>query len=574
VSELSEQAWKLPEAWRPARPLFAFHEDTNANAVLFTPEGRLFAVAEERLSRRRFQAGFPRRALAWIEQASGVRLADAPVLVFGNRTHFLPRVLGSLFPSFEHDLFGLPHKLMLAFHYLCYLSPGFASVMAAFNRLLLWLRFRRPIVLVDHHFAHAASAYFTSGHEAAVAVSVDNYGDGYAAKIFDCAGTTIRFLRGSTALNSPGQFYGEIAQLAGIHPLLAGKLTGMSASGNPQTALAPMRELFDATPDGRDFFRTFAWGRSAKKPPFAALAGIAKPDLAAAAQEQFEDAVVKYVQAAVRETGRRHVVLAGGCFGNVRVNQKILELPEVDTVWVHPAMSDQGIAFGAALAYLAEQRRPLPFRLENVFLGPEPTEAEMLGALQEFGLAYERPDNMAATVAQLLIDGKVVARFAGPIEYGPRALGNRSILYQTTDPDLQPRLNKQLRRAMYMPFAPVVMAPYAAQCFHEVEAAAEPLRFMTIAVWATDWMKQNCPGVVHIDGTVRPQVLGRADNPGMYTILEEYRQRTGIPCLLNTSFNMHEEPIVCSARDACRAFTTAALDYLILGPFLVANRAP
>lgn len=560
--------WRLPPEWRPEKPVYAFHEDSNANAALIDTDGRIYAAAEERLTRRRFQGGFPRQSLAWIERASGVPLAAAPVLVFGNRTHFLPRLLGSLFPSFEHDLFGFPHKLMLAFHHLVFLSPAFASLMEGFNRLLLRLRFGKRLAIVDHHFAHAASAYYTSGKAAACAVSIDNYGDGYAAKVFACEGPRIRFLRGASALDSPGQFYGEIAQIAGIHPLLAGKLTGMAAHGNPTRAIDRVRKLFCVIRDGRGFSRTFGWRRHAKQARFAGLADLDKTDLAAATQEVFEDAIVQYVRAAVRDTGRRDVVLAGGCFGNVRVNQRILELPEVDSVWVHPAMSDQGIALGAALAYLASQKPLLPFRLPDVFLGPEPTEVEIEAALRAAGLPYARPDDLAAEVARLLAAGKVVARFAGPMEYGPRALGNRSVLYETREPRLQEKLNVQFHRAWYMPFAPMVMAPFAGQCFREVETAIEPGRFMTIGFHATEWMKEHCPGVVHVDGTVRPQIIGRDDNPPMYRIIEQYHRLTGIPCLLNTSFNMHEEPIVCSPRDACRAFVSAKLDALIAGPFL------
>ena len=560
--------WRLPPQWRPDRHVFAFHEDSNSNAVLITRDGEVYAVAEERITRKRFQAGFPKESLAWIERTSGVRLDQASTLVFGNRTHFLPRILGSRFPSFQHDLFGMAHKLMLSFHHLCYISPVFSGLMELFNRSLLWLRFRKRIVIVDHHHAHAASAYYTSGHKAACAVSVDNYGDGYSAKVFDCEGSDIHFLHGASAIRSPGQFYGEIAQIAGIHPLLAGKLTGMSASGDPNVALQEMQRLFDVTADRRNFTRTFGWRWSEKSEPFLRLRSIHKPDLAASAQRQFEDALVKYVQAAVVETGRRHVVLAGGCFANVRVNQKVLELPEVDSVWIHPAMSDQGIAMGAALAYIASMGDPLPFHFEDILLGPEPTEEEMRSALEDHGLPYERPENMEERVARLLVEGNVIARFVGPLEYGLRALGNRSVLYQTQDPDLQPRLNRKLHRASYMPFAPVTMEPYAAQCYLGVENALEAARFMTISFYATDWMKENCPGVVHLDGTVRPQILRATDNPGMYRILDQYRRLTGIPSLLNTSFNLHEEPIVAAAPDACRAFKTAGLDYLICGPFL------
>jgi len=561
--------WRLPEEWRPERPLFAFHEDSNANAVLITPTGEIYAVAEERLSRNRFEAGFPRRSLAWLEEVSGFRMNRAAELVFGNRTHFLPRVLGSHFPSFQHDLFGLPQKMMLAYHHLCCRLPPFAGLMAGFNRLLLRLRHGRPVRLVDHHYAHAVSAFYTSGMTEAVAVTADNYGDGHAAKVFDCTPAGVRFLRGVTALQSPGQFYGEIAQLAGIHPLLAGKLTGLAAAGNPHRATDLMRTLFDITPDKHGFTGTFGWRRSPGQPIFRELQKLDKADLAAAAQRRLEDVLTDFVQQAVRETGRRRVVLAGGSFANVRLNQRILELPEVEAVWIHPAMTDQGIALGSALAVLAERKRSKPFRLVDAFLGPEPTLAEMEGVLRESGLPYEKPGDLAGQAARLLADGKVLARFDGPLEYGPRALGNRSVLYQIQDATVKDWLNQKLQRASYMPFAPMTMAEHAARCYRQVDKALEAARFMTISLDATAWMKEHCPGVVHLDGTVRPQILRSEDNPDMYRILVEYYQLTGMPSLLNTSFNLHQEPIVASPADALKSFRLSRLDYLIMGPFLV-----
>ncbi len=563
---------RLPEDWRPARHVFAFHEDTNANAVLITSGGEIYAVAEERLTRKRFQAGFPQRSLAWITEASGVRLDEVDTLVFGNPTHFLPRVLGTHFPSFEHDMFGTVHKIMLTYHHLCFSVPAFAAFMKLVCRSLLRFRFKQQIVFVDHHDAHAASAYYTSGFKEACAVSADNYGDGYAAKVFDCQGSEIKFVRGVSALNSPGQFYGEIAQIAGIHPLLAGKLTGMAASGNPDAAASEMKQLFDSISNDTNFTRTFGLRRSKNSDPFNRLAAVNKPDLAASAQRRFEDTLTRFVRKAVRDTGRRHVALAGGSFANVRLNQKILELPEVDSVWIHPAMTDQGIAMGAALAHIAAQKHPLPFQFENILLGPAPTEDEMIAALKKFDLAWERPEHVWKTAARLLADGKSLARFDGPMEYGLRALGNRSILYRPDDPHVHDWLNKKLQRASYMPFAPMTMEPHAAKCYQNVEGALEAARFMTISFYATDWMKEKCPGVVHIDGTVRPQVLRASDNPGMYRILEEYYRLTGLPSVLNTSFNMHSEPIVATADDACLAFKESELDHLVIGPFVASTR--
>jgi carbamoyltransferase len=168
-----------------------------------------------------------------------------------------------------------------------------------------------------------------------------------------------------------------------------------------------------------------------------------------------------------------------------------------------------------------------------------------------------------------LAKGHVVARFDGRVEYGPRALGNRSILYQPTDPAVNDWLNKLLQRTEFMPFAPVTRFEDASRLYYGVEGAAHSAEFMTITFDCLDELRRKCPAVIHVDGTARPQLLRRETNPDYYRILEEYIRLTGIPALINTSFNMHEEPIVCTPADAVRAFLQGHLDVLSIGPFIV-----
>jgi carbamoyltransferase len=183
-------------------------------------------------------------------------------------------------------------------------------------------------------------------------------------------------------------------------------------------------------------------------------------------------------------------------------------------------------------------------------------------------------DNVEREIGRRLAEGAVVARFNGRMEYGPRALGNRTIFYQATDPSVNYWMNDALKRTEFMPFAPIVMAEHAGQCFNNIEGAENTARFMTITFDCTEWMAKTCPGVVHVDNTARPQLVSERDNPSAYWILKEYYRLTGIPCLINTSFNMHEEPIVCSPDDAIRAFKLGSLDYLAIGNWVAQNPAP
>jgi carbamoyltransferase len=207
--------------------------------------------------------------------------------------------------------------------------------------------------------------------------------------------------------------------------------------------------------------------------------------------------------------------------------------------------------------------------LENVYYGPEYTEAEIARALGEKGLAFERLDDIEDRVAELLTADHIIGRFDGRMEYGPRALGNRSVLYPAREPEVNQWLNHQLGRTEFMPFAPAALAGEAHRLFKNLQGCEKTAEFMTITFDCTDEMSRMCPAAVHVDGTARPQLVSERTNPSFHRILRAFHERTGIPALINTSFNMHEEPIVCSPADAVQAFLTGNIDYLAIGPFLV-----
>jgi len=212
--------------------------------------------------------------------------------------------------------------------------------------------------------------------------------------------------------------------------------------------------------------------------------------------------------------------------------------------------------------------------ITDVYLGAGYTDDEIRRSIDTAELRCDRPDDMAAEVAHLLAIGHVVARFDGRMEYGPRALGNRSILYQPSDRSVNDWLNQNLNRTEFMPFAPATLIERASKCYLNTDGAIDAARFMTITFQCTDWMKKTCPGVVHIDGTARPQLVDKDHNPGYYRIIAEFEKITGIPSIINTSFNMHEEPIVCSPEDAIRAFKLGQLDYLVIGSYLIKSPYP
>lgn len=570
--------------------LLGLHEDTNSNAAAIAPDGRILAaVAEERLSRRKYQAGFPSRSLGWLLSSGALagiapapadhhdvapalarRVPDGVRVVAANPLHPLPRLLGSAMPSGGRDFLAPLQTAHLLWHELMFRSGPLRRAVTGLSTRRLEAMFGRAAELVGHHASHAASAYYTAPWPEATVVTCDNLGDGECASAWHGRQGRLEPLWSVGAWHSPGQFYGEIASLLGIDPMNAGKVTGLAARGDSERAVDLLRARLAVRSDGRGFQGPPWQGRRRSSGGLRRLAEMKREDVAAGAQRCLEEALVPFVRRAVEQTGCGRLALAGGVFANVALNRVLSELPEVTGVWVHPGMSDQGVGLGAALLALARSQGGLqPQPMEHVYLGPAWTEAACSAAIERAGEQVHRPSDLPGVVADLLVAGKAVARFDGAMEYGPRALGNRSILVRPDDVSVNDWLNRRLDRSEYMPFAPITMARHSSRIYAGTEPAASCLPFMTIALPVKDAQRPSHAGVVHVDGTARPQVLRKATNPGMYEILAAFERRTGIPSLVNTSFNRHGEPIVCSPDEAIATFRGARLDALVLGPFLL-----
>jgi carbamoyltransferase len=300
--------------------------------------------------------------------------------------------------------------------------------------------------------------------------------------------------------------------------------------------------------------------------------------VAAAAQLVLEEAVSAFCRHWVRKTGCGNVALAGGVFANVKLNHVVASLPEVENLWVFPHMGDGGLAVGAALGTV----EAAPHELDTAYLGPTFSERDYYKALKRRDLPTvnlgekERVNGVSADVervTEILEKGGAVACVDGRMEWGPRALGNRSVLVRPNDPSVSEWLNARLRRSEFMPFAPIVRAEDLDRWFHGVDTVRQAVRFMTVCVDVTDEFRDRCPGAVHVDGTVRPQVVSAEENPRIHALLTRFGKATGTPVLINTSFNMHEEPLVATPTDAVRAFERARLDALWLGPFVAESRS-
>ncbi|HET6465637.1 MAG TPA: carbamoyltransferase C-terminal domain-containing protein [Nitrospiria bacterium] len=556
-------------------------------------DGRvLAAVNEERLVRKKMVMGFPRKSIAAVLALSNTRPEEVDYVAVASRQgHFLNEYV-----SFDEGLFGVDRGLVKNLFFsigskLSFLrekvpvlenlyydlrKPVYAHRQREIRRIMKEeFGLPCPVEFIEHHFAHACSAFYSSGYPDALVATLDGSGDGSSSLVYEVKDGRWHRLHQVRGFDSLGNYYAYVTQICGFKAgKHEGKITGLAAHGKDR-----YREILSRFIEYRDGTMVNVgntWYTEAVKKLGAALPkDFDKADLAATIQLLAEEITNRYIGYWRNKTGQRHVALAGGVFANVRINQRVHELPGVESLFIHPAMSDEGLPLGAALA-LAYQKSPDPVRLnrrcfETVYLGPDFSDREIEKALDAEGVPHNVPANAEEEIARLIAEGYVVARVSGRMEYGPRALGNRSILYRPDEPEVNNWLNKNLKRTEFMPFAPSTLYEEADRCYRNVEGARDAARFMTITFDCTPEMKKTCAGVVHVDGTARPQLVRERDNPGYYRIIKAFKERTGLPSIVNTSFNIHEEPIVCSPGDAIRAFKEGHLDVLAIGPFIAMN---
>ncbi|MGQ0554007.1 MAG: carbamoyltransferase C-terminal domain-containing protein [Planctomycetota bacterium] len=426
-----------------------------------------------------------------------------------------------------------------------------------------------PLRRGEHHAAHAAGAYLLSGFSRALVVTLDGYGSGLAGSISLGEAGRLTRLADLPFPHSLGSFYEHVTSSLGFRPdRHAGKIVGLAAYGDPAVLEEVLLSRVVRPLSPGEAERGFRLVQSLNVYFSRYLASrYAMIDVAAAWQHVLERLACEWVSAWLQRTGCDALVLSGGVAANVKLNQRLHALPGVRQTFIDPNMGDGGTGAGLALAVAAEAGAQVA-PLRDVYLGPDITEPEARAALAAAGLPFTRPADLPGAVAQRLQAGQVVGRCDGRMEYGPRALGNRSILYPAGSPDVNQWLNQRLGRTEFMPFAPITRAHAAARNYSGLAGAERAAEFMTITSDCTPTMKAESPAAVHVDGTARPQLVHAATNPGCDAILAAYERLTGLPTLVNTSFNMHEEPIVCTAADAVRAFQLGRLDALVLGPYL------
>ncbi len=510
--------------------IVGIHHGHDAGAALVR-DGELVAAAnEERFSRKKLHRGFPERSLRFV-----LERAEAPDAIAVAGLYRRKRLLDRLRELAEE--------------------------------------LEAPLYFVEHHVAHAASAYYTSGFDRCLTVTVDAAGDGLSATVWVCERGRMHRVATDSYYDSLGDFYANVTELLGLEPMKdEGKVMCLAAYAEPdQRALEWIESEVITVEEGR--IRNLLGavsGEAVRRLKRSPLAELDRERLAATAQRALERLLLRYFEHHVEEHGERRVAYAGGVAANVIANMRLREELDLD-LFVHPNMGDGGLAVGAALwawaqEELARGRTPRPRRLEHVYLGPEYDRSGVERALEEHGLLdrAELVGRDPEAIVSRLLEGKTVAVFQGRMEYGPRALGARSILADPRDRAIVDKLNRDLGRDEYQPFAPTILEERAEEYLHNPCRAP----FMTLAFRATDEFRREAPAVVHVDGTTRPQTLGD-ELPFYREILEAFEGETGVGAVLNTSFNLHGEPIVCSPEDAVRSFLKGTADVLWIEGYLV-----
>lgn len=553
-------------------------KNTHDSGVTVIKDGRIiFAVNEERLNRIKSFGGFPvlslKAALDVIKGQTVDAIALDGITRFGAPADFdnpdsIRRFRGMLSSvGIDRLLVGSNSRVALLFSILKHLMAN--KITRELNSISLS---RTKVISVDHHTSHAAGAFYGSGWEDCLVLTMDGSGDGYSSKAFLPKGRQLKQVHTIPMFHSVAAYYAYATKLLGFKVNRhEGKLVGLAAyTETNEDCLDIFRKRLAYDRAKMQFVNHGKWGWEETRALKQQLEPFSREEIANAIQTHTEELVVQYVSDLYQKFKKSKIALSGGLFANVKLNQRIAEINGIEEIYVFPNMGDGGNHTGAA--YWAcenvfnERTRPI----EHLYLGHSYSDTEVESVLKKEKLDYIRVPDPEKEIAALLHKGKIIARFNGGMEYGPRALGNRSVIYHAEDPSVNDWLNRQLKRTEFMPFAPVILeqdAPAMMKDYGAINCRA--MKYMTITGDVTEAFARVGSAAVHVDQTARPQVVGESDNPSLFRVLTEYKKLTGTGVLINTSFNMHEEPIVCSPEDAVRAYQAAGLDVLAIGSYIV-----
>ena len=577
----------------------AFYHDS---AACLLRDGEILAAAqEERFTRKKGDASFPRHSVEYCLRAAGISVKDLSCVGFYDKPllkfeRILETYLGTAPRGFRSFLMAGPLWIK--------------EKLFTDRQLRDALGYEGEILYSEHHESHAASAFFPSPFEQAAFLTMDGVGEWATASFGMGRGNDLEILKEIHWPDSLGLLYSAFTYYTGFK-VNSGeyKVMGLAPYGEPKYVDLIYRELIDLKEDGsftlnQRYFNyltglTMTNGEFDKLfggPPREAESKLTQKemDLARSVQVVCEEVMLRMARTVHRETGADSLCLAGGVALNCVGNGRLLREGPFKEIWIQPAAGDAGGALGVAQLiwhrHRGQPRRVTPGKdsMKGAYLGPSYTEAEIEEFLRSIGASYRRLERqeLLQTVARLLADDKVVGWFNGRMEFGPRALGARSILGDPRSPRMQAQMNIKIKfREGFRPFAPSVLrervsdffeldvdSPYMLLVAPVKQERQIPMDRAAHQLWGIEKLnvvRSDIPAVTHIDYSARIQTVSRETNPDYYDLIREFEQLTGCAVLVNTSFNVRGEPIVCSPADAHRCFMRTHIDHLVLGPFIL-----
>jgi carbamoyltransferase len=564
-----------------------FHADASAAIVL---DGEVkFAIAEERLNRHKHYGGFPALAVKACLDAVGAKISDVEHVAVGQDSD------ANLIKKVQYAISN-PAKV-LNFIRLRQRKEAMRDVRSLLGKALevspQQLKFQEHHL--EHHIAHIASAYYCSPWEKAAGFSYDGSGDFVSTMMARCEGNNIEVLERVFLPHSLGSLYTMICEFIGYSKYGdEGKVMGLAPYGSDPYCgeiakmVSPRKSGFQldlryfrplgsdqgmhVLPDGtvrlaRHFSERMQQLFGEPREPNTEITQR-DMDLAFAAQHRFEEVFFHLLNLLHEKVQLDHLAMAGGCALNSVANGKLFDATPFSRTYIQPAAGDEGLAIGAALhTYHSVLKQPRRTELNHSYLGPEFSEARIQSALRNAGLEYQKLDRTALLeeVADQIAAGNVVGWFQGRMEWGPRALGNRSIVAHPGRADMKDILNARIKhREWFRPFAPSILAEYQ----HEYFEHDHPSPFMLHVYKIRPEKRKTLCAVNHVDDTGRLQTVTREENPMYYDLISTFHRKTGLPVILNTSFN-ENEPIVCTPEEAIDCFQRTRMDVLSMGPFLI-----
>lgn len=540
---------------------FMYHD---AAAVLLRDGCLIAAIEEERLNRVKHSNAFPIHAIKFCLETAHVNIQDVDAIATDCSEELYKSLL-------DYDLLrepALPRQQM-------------RDYLAALFETEFGVNVSDKLHFCNHHFAHLLAAWYPSGFADALVLTLDGSGDGASGLIARCSGDEIKVLRHLSKAQSLGEFYSSSICFVGYSRFDEYKVMGLAPYGNPTVYRSMFQQMYRLLPEGRFSLATYeercqlvidagiAWKARRKGEAFTQE----HKDFAAALQESLErivDHVIKYFQL---QTRAHRLCVSGGVAHNCTMNGRILRTGQFKHVYIQPAAHDAGNALGAALNVMRENGQPISHSiLPHLFWGTNIGSIDEIGQQLARWLPLIKPQAVAdvsKAAAKLIAEGAVVGWIQGRSEFGPRALGNRSILADPRPPENKRVINAMIKnRESYRPFAPSVTEERLHD-FFDVPDGTTRLPFMIITVFVRSEMRELLGAVTHIDGSARVQSVSRDDNPRYHALIEAFGDLTGVPILLNTSFNNNVEPIVDSIDDAVACFLTTGIQSLVIGDWII-----